>query len=83
MSVSADASPVSFASGAPGHLASLIARDVAGPEQASMTDHTGLEVDAIVDVGPGRWAAFEIKLGLSRIDDAVRSLLKFAERRRV
>lgn len=43
-------------------------------------DHTGLEVDAVVDAGPGRWAAFEIKLGLSRIDDAVRSLLKFADR---
>jgi len=43
-------------------------------------DHTGLEVDAIVDAGPGRWAAFEIKLGLSRIDGAVRSLLKFADR---
>ena len=43
-------------------------------------DHTGLEVDAIVDAGPGRWAAFEIKLGLSRIDDAVHSLLKFADR---
>ena len=43
-------------------------------------DHTGLEVDAIVDAGPGRWAAFEIKLGLSRIDDAARALLKFADR---
>ena len=43
-------------------------------------DNTGLEVDAIVDAGPGRWAAFEIKLGLSRIDDAARSLLKFANR---
>ena len=26
-------------------------------------DNTGLEVDAIVDAGPGRWAAFEVKLG--------------------
>ena len=43
-------------------------------------DNTGLEVDAIVDAGPGRWAAFEIKLGLGRIDDAARSLLKFADR---
>ena len=43
-------------------------------------DHTGLEVDAVVDAGPGRWAAFEIKLGLSRIDGAARSLLKFADR---
>ena len=43
-------------------------------------DDTGLEVDAIVDAGPGRWAAFEVKLGLSRIDEAARSLLKFADR---
>ena len=43
-------------------------------------DDAGLEVDAVVDAGPGRWAAFEIKLGLSRIDDAARSLLKFADR---
>lgn len=43
-------------------------------------DNTGLEVDAIVDAGPERWAAFEIKLGTGRIDDAARSLLKFADR---
>ncbi|WP_420633006.1 ATP-binding protein [Candidatus Palauibacter sp.] len=43
-------------------------------------DNTGLEVDAIVDAGPDRWAAFEIKLGTGRIDDAARSLLKFADR---
>ena len=43
-------------------------------------DDTGLEVDAIVDAGPGRWAAFEVKLGLGRIDEAARSLLKFADR---
>ena len=43
-------------------------------------DNTGLEVDAVVDAGPGRWAAFEIKLGEGRIDEAVRALLKFAGR---
>ena len=43
-------------------------------------DNTGLEVDAIIDAGPGRWAALEVKLGLSRIDEAARSLLKFADR---
>ena len=43
-------------------------------------DNTGLEVDAIVDAGPGRWAAFEIKLGVGRIEDAARTLLNFAER---
>ena len=30
--------------------------------------------------GPGRWAAFEIKLGTGRIDDAAETLLKFADR---
>ena len=43
-------------------------------------DNTGLEVDAIVDAGPGRWAAFEIKLGAGRIEEAARTLLKFADR---
>ena len=65
---------------------SLVIRDLRVYAQAMgarvyhYRDHTGLEVDAVVDAGPGRWAAFEIKLGLSRIDDAARSLLKFADR---
>ncbi len=65
---------------------SLVVRDLRAYAQASEAgvfhyrDNTGLEVDAIVDAGPGRWAAFEIKLGASRIDDAARTLLRFAER---
>ncbi len=43
-------------------------------------DNTGLEVDAIVDAGMGRRAAFEIKLGTTRVEAAARSLLKFANR---
>ena len=43
-------------------------------------DNTGLEVDAVVDAGPGRWVAFEIKLGAGRIEEAARTLLKFADR---
>ena len=43
-------------------------------------DNTGLEVDAIVDAGVGRWAAFEIKLGAGRVEEAARTLLAFAER---
>ena len=42
-------------------------------------DDNGLEVDAIIDAGPGRWAAVEIKLGASRIDEAAKNLLKFAD----
>jgi len=65
---------------------SMVVRDLRVHAQAigarvyHYRDNTGLEVDAIVDAGPGRWAAFEIKLGVSRIDDAARSLLKFASR---
>lgn len=41
-------------------------------------DDAGLEVDAIIDAGPGRWAAMEVKLGTKRIDEAAKNLLKFA-----
>ena len=43
-------------------------------------DNTGLEIDAIVDAGPGRWAAFEVKLGQGRIDEGAAALLRFANR---
>lgn len=43
-------------------------------------DNTGLEVDAIVDIAPGCWAAFEVKLGAGWVDEAARALLKFADR---
>jgi hypothetical protein len=43
-------------------------------------DNTGLEVDAIVEAGDGRWAAYEIKVGTGHIDAGAASLLKFAER---
>lgn len=65
---------------------SMVIRDLRAYAQAMgarvyhYRDNTGLEVDAIVDAGLHRWAAFEIKLGSHRIDDAARSLLKFADR---
>ncbi len=65
---------------------SLVVRDLRvyaqamGARVCHYRDDTGLEVDAVVDAGPGRWAAFEAKLGRGRIDDAARSLLKFADR---
>ncbi len=40
----------------------------------------GLEVDAIVETADGRWAAFEIKMGESRIDEGKRNLLRLAKR---
>lgn len=65
---------------------SLVVRDLRVYAQAMRAkvyhyrDNTDLEVDAIVDAGPGRWGAFEIKLGTGRIEDAARTLLTFAER---
>ena len=43
-------------------------------------DNTGLEVDAIIQSGDGRWAAFEVKLGAARVDEGAANLLKFVER---
>ncbi|MDE2793572.1 MAG: DUF4143 domain-containing protein [Gemmatimonadota bacterium] len=65
---------------------SMVVRDLRVHAQASgarvyhYRDNTGLEVDAIVDAGPCRWAAFEIKLGASRVDDSAKTLLKLANR---
>ena len=65
---------------------SMVVRDLRVYAQASgasvyhYRDNTGLEVDAIVDAGPGRWAAFEIKLGASRVDEGAKTLLKLADR---
>lgn len=42
-------------------------------------DESGLEVDAIVDVGTS-WGAFEVKLGVGQIDVAADSLSRFAKR---
>jgi uncharacterized protein len=41
-------------------------------------DSRGLEVDAIVEVADGRWAAFEVKLGSGQVDEAAASLHRFA-----
>lgn len=41
-------------------------------------DSYDLEVDAIVESADGRWAAFEIKLGQSWVDEAAANLLKLA-----
>lgn len=63
---------------------SLVVRDLrvySQPERGEVRqfrDNKGLEVDAVV-VCPDRWGAFEIKLGGEKaIDEAARSLLKFA-----
>lgn len=43
-------------------------------------DESGLEADAIIEMPDGRWAAFEVKLGLEEIDAAARHLLKLRDR---
>jgi predicted AAA+ superfamily ATPase len=42
-------------------------------------DGDGREVDAVVELPDGRWGAFEIKLGIDRIDAAAEGLLKINE----
>ena len=41
-------------------------------------DNSGLEVDAIVALADGRWAAFEVKLGSGMAEQGAASLKKFA-----
>jgi predicted AAA+ superfamily ATPase len=65
---------------------SLVVRDLRVYAQAAdaqvlhYRDSGGLEVDAIVETGDGRWMAFEVKLGHGQIDDAAASLSRFAAR---
>jgi predicted AAA+ superfamily ATPase len=65
---------------------SLVVRDLRIYAQAAdaqvlhYRDSGGLEVDAVVECGDGRWMAFEVKLGHGQIDDAAASLSRFAER---
>ncbi|MDR0508640.1 MAG: DUF4143 domain-containing protein [Candidatus Methanoplasma sp.] len=39
-------------------------------------DNTGLEVDEIIVLDDGGWAAVEVKMGTSKVDDAASNLLK-------
>ena len=63
---------------------SLVLRDLrvyAQPLDGVIThyrDDSGLEVDAIVSLSDGTWAAVEIKLGEAKADEGAASLLKFA-----
>jgi predicted AAA+ superfamily ATPase len=65
---------------------SLVVRDLRVFAQAldatvsHYRDAAGLEADAIVERRNGAWAAFEVKLGPSSVDDGARSLLRLAER---
>lgn len=65
---------------------SMVIRDLRVYAQANdasvfhYRDNTGLEVDAIIEARDGRWAAFEVKLGVGHIDAGATTLLKFANR---
>ena len=65
---------------------SLVTRDLRIYAQACEAevlhykDNTDLEVDAVVEGADGRWAAFEIKLGVGAVDDGAESLRRFADR---
>lgn len=65
---------------------SLVVRDLriyaqaADAEVFQYRDSGGVEVDAIIEARGGRWAAFEVKLDPSRVDEAAANLLKFAAR---
>lgn len=65
---------------------SLVTRDLRVYAQACEAqvlhykDNTDLEVDAVVEALDGRWAAFEVKLGVGSVEAGVASLKKFADR---
>lgn len=65
---------------------SLVVRDLRVYAQAMDADvfhyhdNTGLEADAVVQCRDGKWGAFEVRLGLSAIDDATSGLLRLAAR---
>lgn len=67
---------------------SLVVRDLRIYAQATdaevfhYREKDGLEVDAVVDAGDGRWAAFEVKLGDRWVDDGAGSLLRLRARLR-
>ena len=66
---------------------SLVIRDLRVYAQANdaevyhYRDNTGLEVDAIIEAGDGRWMAVEVKLGgLDAVNKASAALLKLRRR---
>ena len=66
---------------------SLVIRDLRIYAQANdaevyhYRDNTGLEVDAIVEAGNGRWMAVEVKLGAGNpVDAGASALLKLRDR---
>ncbi len=67
---------------------SMVVRDLRIHAQAAdaevfhYREKEGLEVDAVVDAGDGRWAAFEVKLGNRWVDEGAAKLLRLRDRLR-
>lgn len=65
---------------------SLVVRDLRvyaaaqGAQVLHYRDNTGLEVDAILELQDGSWAACEVKLGTHQVDAAAAGLKRFVER---
>jgi len=63
---------------------SMVVRDLRalatplGATVAHYRDSNGVEADVVVQLPDGRWSAFEVKLGVGRIDEAAASLHRFA-----
>lgn len=53
-----------------------------GANQYHYRDDSGTEVDSIIELPDGSWAAFEIKLGANKIGEGAESLLAFKEKMR-
>lgn len=72
--------------GAGYHFEALVVRDLRIYAQAlggrvdTWRDEAGNEVDAIITLPGGRWAAVEIKMSQAEVDTAAANLLRFAER---
>ena len=66
---------------------SMVIRDLriyaqaADAEVLQYKDSSELEIDAVVRVRDGRWAAFEVKLGQDQVDEAAQNLLRFRNER--
>lgn len=58
---------------------SIYARTL-GAEQYHYRDDNGTEVDSIIEMPDGSYAAIEIKLGASRIEEGAKSLLAFRDK---
>lgn len=51
-----------------------------GAGQCHYRDDSGFEVDSIIEMPDGRYAAIEIKLGANKIEEGAKSLLNFRDR---